>query len=379
MLATTPASPCSVVSGDPPLNAEQPTGVVVTGNTVSGYHRKPPAPPATASASSSRAPATTSTTTSCPNNDVGIQIQAGNTADVQNTPGFDRGNASTSSAVINRNTILTSTDFDLRNVGAPTTDATCNVYDNATGPVASKIAGSFIHIPFYISPDMSVPCGVPTGVTATAGDSQAVVSWTAPAANSGAELTGYLVTASPGGATCTTTGALTCTITGLANGTAYTFTVRATNAAGNGAPSAPSAAVTPFRVESQAPPGTPDFNPVTPQRVFDTRPGWSPDALRSVDKAKVGGAIELEVQMTDLTGTVPASGVGAVSLTVTATDPAFAGFVTAYPCGARDFVSTVNYLAGQTVANAAIVPVSAEGTVCFYSFAPTDIVVDING
>lgn len=50
-----------------------------------------------------------------------------------------------------------------------------------------------------------------------------------------------------------------------------------------------------------------------------------------------------------------------------------AGLVTAYPCGVRDFVPTVNYLAGQTVASAAIVPLSAEGTVCFYSFAPADI------
>ncbi len=230
-------------------------------------------------------------------------------------------------------------------------------------------------------PQCSTSCGVPTGATATAGDSQAIVSWDAPATNSGAVLTGYLVTASPGGATCTTTGALTCTVTGLTNGTAYTFTVQATNDTGAGAPSVASAPVTPFRVASEAPApaGTPDFTPVTPQRVFDTRPGWSLDALRPVTKAKIGGAIELEVKMTDLPGFVPATGVGAVSLTVTATDPAFAGFVTAYPCGTRDFVSTVNYLAGQTVANAAIVPVSADGTVCFYSFAPTDVIVDING
>jgi len=41
--------------------------------------------------------------------------------------------------------------------------------------------------------------------------------------------------------------------------------------------------------------------------------------------------------------------------------------------------ANLNYTAGQTVSNAVLVPVSATGTVCFYSFAPTDILVDLNG
>ena len=96
-------------------------------------------------------------------------------------------------------------------------------------------------------------------------------------------------------------------------------------------------------------------------------------------KVKVGGADVLEVQMIDLPGYVPALGVGAVSLTVTVTNPDAAGFVTAYPCGVRELVASVNYLAGQTVSNAVIVPVSADGKVCFFSMVPADIVVDING
>ncbi len=125
--------------------------------------------------------------------------------------------------------------------------------------------------------------------------------------------------------------------------------------------------------------GSAGFTGVSPKRVLDTRPGSSPDALRVVAKSKIGGDNILEVAVTDLPGVVPASGVAAVSLNLTATNPDGDGFISVYPCGAREEVSSLNYAAGQTIANAVTAPVSTRGTVCFFSLAPTDVIVDING
>lgn len=100
-----------------------------------------------------------------------------------------------------------------------------------------------------VFPDPVAP-GPPTDVTAVAGNSTASVSWSAPISNGGSPLTGYVVTPYIGGvaqtpvvvpATSTDT-----TVTGLTNGSAYTFTVAATNSAGTGAPSAPSDEVVPL-------------------------------------------------------------------------------------------------------------------------------------
>ncbi len=88
---------------------------------------------------------------------------------------------------------------------------------------------------------LGVP-GAPFAPSAVPGNQDASVSWS-PADNGGAAITKYTVTSAPGGATCTTSGT-TCTVSGLTNGTAYTFSVVATNVVGDGPPST-TAAVTP--------------------------------------------------------------------------------------------------------------------------------------
>lgn len=89
------------------------------------------------------------------------------------------------------------------------------------------------------------PPGAPTGVAAAAINAGAQLRWTPPASTGGAPITGYVITASPGGKTAKTTNVTRFTVGGLANGRSYTFTVMAINRAGSGAKSRPSAAVTP--------------------------------------------------------------------------------------------------------------------------------------
>jgi hypothetical protein len=89
--------------------------------------------------------------------------------------------------------------------------------------------------------------GAPTIGTATStGTTTATVSFTAPASNGGSTITSYTAVSSPGSVTGTLSqaGSGTITVSGLSAGTSYTFTVYATNAAGNSATSSASNSIT---------------------------------------------------------------------------------------------------------------------------------------
>ena len=81
----------------------------------------------------------------------------------------------------------------------------------------------------------------PTGLTATAGNTQVHLSWTAPVSDGGSSITSYKVylATAPGGRGSRAIGdskSTDATVTGLPNGTVYYFMVTAVNAAGNESP-----------------------------------------------------------------------------------------------------------------------------------------------
>ena len=105
-------------------------------------------------------------------------------------------------------------------------------------------------------PGATVP-GAPTGVSGLARDHAVALTWNAPSSDGGSPISGYRIT--PRIATGDTLDPVftpyadtSYTVTGLTNGTAYTFTVAATNAAGSGPASAPSNAITPAAIDGTA-------------------------------------------------------------------------------------------------------------------------------
>jgi hypothetical protein len=121
----------------------------------------------------------------------------------------------------------------------------------------------------------------PTNASATAGQNQATVSWTAPAGAKPA-ITGYLVTALKSGAAANAitapAGAASATVTGLVGGGSYTFRVQAVNAYGPGAAATTSPAVTPTGATSTYASTVLSAGPSVFYRLADTGPAAMADS-----------------------------------------------------------------------------------------------------
>ncbi|HEU5043332.1 MAG TPA: N,N-dimethylformamidase beta subunit family domain-containing protein, partial [Nocardioidaceae bacterium] len=163
----------------------------------------------------------------------------------------------------------------------------------------------------------SVP-GAPTGVTATAGNGSAAVTWTAPADNGGSSISKFAVTPYIGTTAqtpVTVTGtppATSTTVTGLTNGTTYTFTVSATNVTGTGPDSSASNAVTPSAPTA----------PAAPTAVTATA-GDASAKLTWTAPTNTGGSTITRYTVTPYNGTVAQTPV-----TVTGTPPVTSTTVT---------------------------------------------------
>jgi hypothetical protein len=148
----------------------------------------------------------------------------------------------------------------------------------------------------------------PTGVTATATNGEAIVSFTAPSNDGGSAITQYTATSNSGNisGTVSQAGSGAITVTGLTNGIAYSFTVTATNALGTSAASAASTSVTPATI------------PDAPTEVTTT--ATNGEAIVSfIAPASDGGSAITSYTATSnqggVTGTVSQAGSGAITVT----------------------------------------------------------------
>ncbi|MBB6403448.1 fibronectin type III domain-containing protein [Arthrobacter sp. AZCC_0090] len=207
------------------------------------------------------------------------------------------------------------------------------------------LTGTVTH-PVTVAAAATAPAA-PTGVTATAGNASAVVSWTAPA-NGGSPVTSYAVTPHAGGtalAPVTVSGnppATTATVTGLSNGTAYTFTVTATNAVGTSPASAASAPVTPAAPTA----------PAAPTGVSATAGNAS--AVVSWTAPANGGSPISSYAVTPSSG-----GTALAPVTVSGSPPSTTATVTGLSNGtAYTFTVTATNAVGTSPASAASAPVT---------------------
>lgn len=205
--------------------------------------------------------------------------------------------------------------------------------------------------------------GAPGAATATAGDQNAVINWTAASANGGT-ITGYTVVSAPGSSMCTApVGATSCTVSGLTNGTSYTFTVMATNEVGQGV-AATTAAVVPKAVPSapKSPTATAGDQKVSVSwQVPDSNGGqaiidYRVEAVSDATKFCVATAPALTCEVTGLVNGTAYSfkvtarnsvGAGAAANTASATPSGVPGTVSGVASTASDQQANVSWIAAN--------------------------------
>jgi hypothetical protein len=100
----------------------------------------------------------------------------------------------------------------------------------------------------------------------------------------------------------------------------------------------------------------------TPTRLVDTR-----SALGGT-RVPAGGVLAV---------TIPQSSAASATVSVTVVNPDKPGFASVRPCNAPAGTSTLNYVAGDTVANTTTVGLDAQHRLCVMTSAAADVVVDL--
>jgi hypothetical protein len=119
---------------------------------------------------------------------------------------------------------------------------------------------------------------------------------------------------------------------------------------------------------------------VTPGRLMETRlEGGSGTIDGTADRiGRRQASTTTQLSVAGRGGVEAPAGVVALNLAVTA--PATDGFVTVYACDRpQPPTSSLNFMAGATVANSVMVRPAADGTICLYTLSDTEIIVDVAG
>lgn len=120
-----------------------------------------------------------------------------------------------------------------------------------------------------------------------------------------------------------------------------------------------------------------DFRAVTPARLLDSRPGTGTvDGKYAGVGQRPGGSVT-EVMVVGRGG-VP-SGARQVAVNVVGMNAPAGGHVTVWQCGAVPGTSNLNVPIGRTVANLAVVTLSAKGSLCLKVSHPMHVLVDVAG
>jgi hypothetical protein len=121
------------------------------------------------------------------------------------------------------------------------------------------------------------------------------------------------------------------------------------------------------------------ITPPTLVRFADTRPGWvaADELFYGTGPVPAGGVVQVQIAGR---GCV-AVGAKAVVANVTLVNAAAAGFATVYPCGTVPDASTANYrgATNEAVANEVIAKLSPTGSICVYTNAAANVLVDVVG
>ena len=115
------------------------------------------------------------------------------------------------------------------------------------------------------------------------------------------------------------------------------------------------------------------YTSLTPARILDTRTGTG-----GVSAPGPGGTVDVQVTGQ---GGIPATGVSAVAMNVTVTQPTASGFLTLYPSSSpRPLAANLNFTPGLTVPNLVVVKVGAGGKVAMFNSAGSShVIFDVAG